>query len=271
MNIPIGLIALYLLYWSLQCFELEKNIPEFTWPALRAEFVDNFDCIGVSVHLVSSDPSPKLITIQIPSSGGNFMHGAWLQLRCTASLYASKFSRTMSFTYVFLGNAPTALALLIPGPLLLIIGVVYEIRTPRVAVLPSALFRSRTEGKLCLIQYRIHLTEWTVIILIASFFHNVAFNAGTFYLALYYQVCFITMHAYHIIDTYLSQAALGVGPLLCGVLMLPYSLGGALASVPIALFNDYLSRKTRNTGCYKYVIITGLAVATIGFGAYLLL
>lgn len=50
--------------------------------------------------------------------------------------------------------------------------------------------------------------------------------------------------------------------------MLPYSLGGALASVPIALFNDYLSRKTKNTSCYRYVIITGLAVATIGFGAY---
>ena len=32
------------------------------------------------------------------------------------------------------------------------------------------------------------LSGGTVVVLIASFFHNVAFNAGTFYLALYYQV-----------------------------------------------------------------------------------
>lgn len=37
--------------------------------------------------------------------------------------------------------------LLLLGPLLLIIGVVYEMHTSRVAVLPSMLFRSRTEGK----------------------------------------------------------------------------------------------------------------------------
>ena len=52
--------------------------------------------------------------------------------------------------------------------------------------------------------------------------------------------------------------------------MLPYSLGGALASVPIALFNNYFAKKTKNTSCYKYVIITGLGVAAIGFGAYIL-
>lgn len=70
-------------------------------------------------------------------------------------------------------------------------------------------------------------------------------------------------------DDALPQAALGVGPLLCGVLMLPYSLGGALASIPVALFNDYLTKKTKDTSCYKYVIIAGLAIATLGFGGYL--
>ncbi|GJJ09461.1 hypothetical protein Clacol_003684 [Clathrus columnatus] len=70
----------------------------------------------------------------------------------------------------------------------------------------------------------------------------------TFYLALYF------------------QAVLGVGPLLCGVLMLPYSLGSALASIPVALFNDYYSKRTKDTRCYKLVIISGLGLSTLGFG-----
>lgn len=64
-----------------------------------------------------------------------------------------------------------------------------------------------------------------------------------------------------------AQAVLGVTPLLCGVLMLPYALGGALASVPTAWFNDYASRKTGSTSCYKQVIVVGLALSTLGFGA----
>ncbi|KAF8489589.1 major facilitator superfamily domain-containing protein [Gautieria morchelliformis] len=203
MNVPIGLIALCLLYWSLRHFDLEKTLDDFSWPVLRAEFMHKFDYIGVFLLVTGTS--------------------------CTVLGFS--FAAQQAWT------APAALALLILGPLLLVIGVVYETRTTRVAILPSALFRSRTE----------------VIILFASFFHNVAFNAGTFYLALYY------------------QAALGVGPLLSGVLMLPYALGGALASVPIAVFNDYFSRKTLTTVCYKYVIVTGLAVATIGFGLLTLL
>ena len=148
MNIPIGLVALCLLYWSLQCFELEKTMPEFSWAALRAELANNFDYIGVSVHLLSSDFCPKLIPIKFSSGDRNFLNSAWLQLRFTAILYAFRFSQAMSLTYVFLGSTPTALAFLILGPLLLISGVIYETRTPRVAILPSALFRSRTEGKL---------------------------------------------------------------------------------------------------------------------------
>ena len=59
MNIPIGLMALCLLYWSLQCFELEKTALELSWPALRTEFVYHFDYIGVSVHLASSSPKSQ--------------------------------------------------------------------------------------------------------------------------------------------------------------------------------------------------------------------
>lgn len=50
--------------------------------------------------------------------------------------------------------------------------------------------------------------------------------------------------------------------------MLPYSLGAALASIPVAQFNDYLSKKTHDTRCYKIVIVAGLAISTLGFGSY---
>jgi hypothetical protein len=81
------------------------------------------------------------------------------------------------------------MTLLVLGPILLVIGVVYETRTTRVAVLPSTLFKSRTEGKPLLhCDAQVSHSEGTVVILIVSFFHNVALNAGTFYLAIYYQV-----------------------------------------------------------------------------------
>lgn len=38
------------------------------------------------------------------------------------------------------------------------------------------------------IRYTILILNLTVLILIITFLHNFAFNAGTFYLALYYQV-----------------------------------------------------------------------------------
>ncbi|KAF8527905.1 MFS general substrate transporter [Hysterangium stoloniferum] len=198
MNIPVGLVALLMLAWSLQYFELERTLSDFSWPALKSEFIHDFDYIGVFLLVAGT--------------------------ACTVLGF--------SFAAQIAWNAPVAITLLLVGPIMLLLGVAYEVRTTRVAILPKALFKSRTE----------------VIILIISFLHNVAFNAGTFYLALYF------------------QAALGASPLFCGVLMLPYSLGSAVASIPIALFNDYFSKKTKDTSCYKYGIFCGLSLSTIGFG-----
>lgn len=85
-------------------------------------------------------------------------------------------------------------------------------------------------------------------ILIISFLHQLAFNAGTFFLALYY------------------QAVNGSSPLAAGMRMLPYSLGASLASMPVACFVSYRQRKTKSTSAQKIVIMVGLAVATTGFG-----
>jgi hypothetical protein len=61
------------------------------------------------------------------------------------------------------------------------------------------------------------------------------------------------------------QTAPGIDP--SGVLMLLYALGRVLASAH-CLFHDYFSWKTLTTACYKYVIMAGIAGATIGFGAW---
>lgn len=197
MNIPVGFVAFILLYCSLRFFKLPE-VPPFSLAMLKNTFLHEFDFIGVLLLVVGTSS-----TVLGLSLAGQL---SW--------------------------SAPVAIALLSTGLLLLVVGVLYEFYTTRVAILPKVLFSSRTE----------------VIILIITFFHNVAFNAGTFYLALFF------------------QAVLGIGPLLCGVLMLPYSLGSALASIPVALFNDYYSKKTKDTRCYKIVVIVGLGLSTLGFG-----
>ncbi|KAF9015001.1 major facilitator superfamily domain-containing protein [Cyathus striatus] len=88
----------------------------------------------------------------------------------------------------------------------------------------------------------------TVAILVITFLHNFTFNAGTFYLALYY------------------QAANGSSPLHAGIKMLPYSLGSSLASMPAAWFMGYWQARTRNTSGQNLTISIGLLISTLGFG-----
>jgi hypothetical protein len=77
-----------------------------------------------------------------------------------------------SFASALSWTAPLTLTLVIGGTGLLISAGVYEVRTTRDALFPQAIF-----------------SNFNIIILLAvSLLHNVAFNAGTFYLALYYQV-----------------------------------------------------------------------------------
>ncbi|KAA1468533.1 hypothetical protein DENSPDRAFT_472383 [Dentipellis sp. KUC8613] len=137
-----------------------------------------------------------------------------------------------SFASTYGWTSPSTLALIIVGLLAFIIAGVYETKTKRDALFPPAAFKNPT----------------IVIVLLINFLHNFAFNAGTFYLALYY------------------QAINNSSPLNAGLMLLPYSLGSSLASLPAAWYIGYRQRLTRNTQGQKQVIILGLAVATTGFG-----
>ncbi|OCB85219.1 MFS general substrate transporter [Sanghuangporus baumii] len=128
--------------------------------------------------------------------------------------------------------SPATLVPLSAGCVVLIIGSVYEKHTKRDALFPSRMFDNVT----------------VATILIISFLHNFAFNAGTFFLALYY------------------QAVNGSSGLEAGMRMLPYSLGASLASMPAAWSIAYWQRRTKSTIGLKFVIVTGLAVAATGFG-----
>lgn len=134
-------------------------------------------------------------------------------------------------------TSPSTLAFIITGPLILVLGGVYEMHTKRDALFPPSAFRNFT----------------VVIILVVTFLHNFAFNSGTFYLALYF------------------QAVNGSTPLHAGIQMLPYSLGSSLASVPAAWLIGYVQTKTGDTAGQKWIIVFGLVVSTVGFGLLSLL
>ncbi|KAH7918405.1 MFS general substrate transporter [Leucogyrophana mollusca] len=134
-------------------------------------------------------------------------------------------------------GSPSTLTLVILGPVILACGGFYEVRTTRDALFPPAAFKNIT----------------AIIILVITFLHNLAFNAGTFYLALYF------------------QAVNGSTPLLAGVQMLPYSLGSSLASMPAAWFIGWWQDKKGDTSGQKWVIAAGLMLASTGFGLMILL
>ncbi|RDB21176.1 putative transporter C3H1.06c [Hypsizygus marmoreus] len=116
------------------------------------------------------------------------------------------------------------IALLTVGCVMLLVGAVNELYTKRSPIVPPRLFQTRTTG----------------IILIATFFHALAFFAGAYYLPLYFQI-------------------LGASATRAGVEMLPYSLGCALTS---AVSGILVSR----TGQYRPTIWAAFAVFTVGLG-----
>ncbi|KAI0094555.1 major facilitator superfamily domain-containing protein [Irpex rosettiformis] len=127
---------------------------------------------------------------------------------------------------------PLTLVLIIGGPVVLIIGGFYETHTRRAALFPRPAFTDLT----------------TIIILLINLLHNFAFNAGTYYLALYF------------------QTVGGLSPLKSGVSMLPYSLGSSIASVPVAWFISYWQKQRCDISAQKYAISLGLAISALGFG-----
>ncbi|KAJ7770795.1 amino acid permease ScVBA-like protein [Mycena maculata] len=129
-------------------------------------------------------------------------------------------------------TVPSTILLICLGVVILVCGGVYETRTKRDCLFPAATFNDPR----------------TAVVLVITFFHNVAFNAGTFYLALFY------------------QAANGSTPLQAGFKLLPYSLGSSLASMPAAWFLNYWQQRTNRTSGQNRVISIGLLIATLGFG-----
>lgn len=134
-------------------------------------------------------------------------------------------------------TSPSTLSLVILGPLVLALGGFHEVCTSRDALFPPSAFGSST----------------VVFVLFIVFFHNLAFNAGTFYLALYF------------------QAVKGSTPLLAGIQMLSYSLGSSLASMPATWLIGSLQGRTGDTRGQNWIISTGLLISTLGFGLLTLL
>ncbi|KAI8995388.1 amino acid permease ScVBA-like protein [Trametes punicea] len=134
-------------------------------------------------------------------------------------------------------TSASTLSLIIIGILVLVSGAFYEVRTKRDALFPPLAFKDRT----------------IVITLATTFLHNFAFNAGTYYLALYF------------------QAVNGLSPLEAGMTMLPYSLGSSLASMPTAWLIGYWAKRRCDTACQKWLICAGLALSSVGFGLMMLM
>src|SRR5882762_579613 len=63
-----------------------------------------------------------------------------------------------------------------------------------------------------------------------------------------------------------SQAVDEITPLNAGLMLLPYSLGSSLASMPVAWFLSYQQKRTSNTSGQKWAICVGLLISTLGFG-----
>ncbi|KAJ4489595.1 major facilitator superfamily domain-containing protein [Lentinula edodes] len=129
-------------------------------------------------------------------------------------------------------NSPVTIVLIVMGLLILVCGSIYEAHTTRDSLFPPTMFKNIT----------------AVTILVIVFLHNFAFNAGTFYLALFY------------------QAADGYSPLEAGVQMLPYSLGASLASMPTAWFISWWQKRRRDTSGQNLVISIGFLISALGFG-----
>nr|GAT49714.1 predicted protein [Mycena chlorophos] len=133
-------------------------------------------------------------------------------------------------------SSPATLILICLGFLSFVAGGIHEKRTQRDALFPPTTFSNPK----------------TVAVLAITFFHNVAFTAGTFFLGLYY------------------QAANGSTPLQAGLKLLPYSLGSSLASIPVAWFINYQQRRAQ-VNAVNWVVSVGLVIATVGFGLLVLL
>ena len=79
---------------------------------------------------------------------------------------------------------------MIAGVALLALGAVYEVKTPREALFPIQLFKDISCGTVTSVASlnAVFMDHGTVAILIVVFLHSFCFTAGTFYIAIYFQV-----------------------------------------------------------------------------------
>ncbi|KAF8898411.1 amino acid permease ScVBA-like protein [Infundibulicybe gibba] len=152
-------------------------------------------------------------------------------------------------------SAPSTILLISLGFVILGCGGVYETYTKRDCLFPPSTFRNRT----------------AIIILIITFLHNLAFNAGTFYLALFFQVSFSLCSSLLAHEHQQTQAADGCTPLEAGIKILPYSLGSSLASMPAAWFIGYWQKRNKDTSGQMWIISVGLSISALGFGLLILM
>lgn len=127
--------------------------------------------------------------IQSSLYAGNQLFGHRVQLRWESWLYVLSIFNAAS-THHHAGASPSTLLLVILGPVILVCAGFYEVHTTREALFPPAAFKSLTVGKKLALRGFLFGSwcEPIVIILTVTFLHNFAFTAGTFYLALYFQV-----------------------------------------------------------------------------------
>ncbi|CAE6525356.1 unnamed protein product [Rhizoctonia solani] len=178
-----------------------------------------------------------------PSAAHLLAHFDWVGL---VLLVGGTAALVIGFSLATIASWSSALtlALVFTGVASLALGAVYESgifgttrcwgfsfsADPKHALFAPMLLRTRTAG----------------IILVFSFFQTMAFNAGTFYLALYY------------------QAVQGSSALHAGMQLLPYTLGSSLVS----LVGFYISDRTK---AHITMIRTGLGLMATGFGLMIFL
>lgn len=132
-------------------------------------------------------------------------------------------------------SSPRTLGLILTGIGGLLIASVWETSVGTRALLPPGIFKQAT----------------IVNVLAISILHNFAFNAGTYFIPVYY------------------QAVNGDTPFRAGMRVLPFSLGSALASVPVAQFISFRTGPAWIDRSVKICICLGMALATIGYGTYI--
>jgi len=93
-------------------------------------------------------------------------------------------------------SSASTIALIVISGVLFAAGIVNELYTKRIPIIPPRIFKTRTTG----------------LILVSVFIHGFAFFAATYYLPLYFQ-------------------SRGASPLSSGVLMIPFSLGASAFAV----------------------------------------